>query len=660
MQGRGVRRFPHGFALEEGLGVLPVLGAAALTLLLFLVYALGACPTIYVGDSGELVTAVHVLGIPHPPGSPLYVLAGKLWTILVPGGSVAWQMSLFSALWAAGACGLLFLLCRAMPVHPVAALFAALLLAFSPSFWGEANVQRVYSLSAFFVVLATGAAWRWHRRRDVGSLAMAFFCCGLGATGHIFMVVYAVALAVFVVVSEPAILRRWRHAVAAGGSLGVGLLPYLYLPLRSRADPPLDWGNPETVAGLLDAVLRRDYWGRVWLETSSDLLTIAGDYLWSLGGELGWAGAALAVIGLVAGWRRGWPVLLPVLVMAGNLTSLALHGSRVDLFVWHRYYIPSYLMGALLAGIGCHVLLQRLPRALWAVPLAIPVFLAATGWTQFDRSRYRIAEEFSTAVLRSLPPNAHLMATGDSILFVLMYLRLAEQRRPDVDLIFLGAGVSRPPALRFDPRIEPLFLTHAGTGQFPGLDVIPVGIVFRAWPRGEPPPPPAEVAPELAGEHDPRVPKDFLTQNLIGYYHYLLGLTAERTDWPRAAKEFETAAAAAPSNDALFYNLGLAYVRNGLLEEAITAFERSHAINPRRLADSRLRAADRLVELRAVQGRLRRLEEELARDPSVAATRPGTPARHERLADMLDAKGETLAAKGHRVRARLARTPEAS
>ena len=69
----------------------------------FVVYALGACRTIYVGDSGELVTAVHVLGIAHPTSYPLYVLLGKLWTLLVPIGSIAYRMSLFSAAAAASA-----------------------------------------------------------------------------------------------------------------------------------------------------------------------------------------------------------------------------------------------------------------------------------------------------------------------------------------------------------------------------------------------------------------------------------------------------------------------------------------------------------------------------------------------------------------------------
>ena len=97
----------------------------AITTGVFAVYALGACPTIYVGDSGELTTAVAVLGIPHPTGYPLYVLLGKLWTLLFPVGSIAWRMSLFSAACGALACGLLYRLGRRLDLHPVAAAFAA-------------------------------------------------------------------------------------------------------------------------------------------------------------------------------------------------------------------------------------------------------------------------------------------------------------------------------------------------------------------------------------------------------------------------------------------------------------------------------------------------------------------------------------------------------
>src|SRR5213593_1784778 len=148
------------------------LRALALSLAVFAIYALGACRTIYVGDSGELVTAVHLLGIPHPSGYPLYVLLGKLWTLLIPLGSVAFRMSLFSAACASGACAALYGLGRGLSLRPAAAAFGAAMLAVAPSFWAEANIQRVYALNALVVVLATAAAWRWCRGGKIGALGL--------------------------------------------------------------------------------------------------------------------------------------------------------------------------------------------------------------------------------------------------------------------------------------------------------------------------------------------------------------------------------------------------------------------------------------------------------------------------------------------------------
>ena len=56
-------------------------------------------------------------------------------------------------------------LLRRVRLHPAAAATGALLLAFSPTFWSQANIQRVYGLGALFVLLATTAAWRWHGNR---------------------------------------------------------------------------------------------------------------------------------------------------------------------------------------------------------------------------------------------------------------------------------------------------------------------------------------------------------------------------------------------------------------------------------------------------------------------------------------------------------------
>lgn len=616
------------------------------------IYASGACPTIYAGDSGELVTAVHVLGIPHPTGYPLYVLLGKPWTLLFSAGSIAWRMSLFSALCAAASCGILYRLCRWLDLAPVSAAVAAFGLAFSPSFWGEANVQRVYALGALFIVLATAAALRWHRWRRPWDLALAFFLCGLGATNHMFMAIHALAIGGFVLALEPRTLLGVRALVRNAAAFSLGLLPYLYLPLRASANPPLNWGNPESLPAFLDVVLRRNFWARAWVEGPWDLVSVATDYVWSLGHELTWPGLALAIAGAVVAWQRRRLALLPLLVMAGNLAALASHGSRSDIFIWHRYYIPSYAMACLLAGLGCQALLARLPRRLRWLPLAIPAVLLATGWKQFDRSAYRIAEAYSSAVLASLPPGAHLVASDDNILFVLLYLRFVEHLRPDVDIIPQGVGAADLPPLRFDPETEPVFFTHHPNWNVRGLEILPVGLVFQACRAGRTPPQPVLPIESLPGEFDPGVPKDYLTQNLIGQFHYMLGFTFERRDWPRARRELEAAALAAPQNDVLFYNLGLLFQRNGLLDDALAALRRSQQINPRHLAtQARPRASDRIAEVTAELQRLAVLEREISADLAPPVFEPGTVAYHLRLAERLGARGETTAARGHRMRA---------
>jgi tetratricopeptide (TPR) repeat protein len=585
-----------------------------------LVYALGACPTIYVGDSGELVAAVHTLGIPHPSGYPLYVLLGKLWSVVLPIGSVAYRMSLFSALCAAGAVALLFLAARALGVARAAAVAAAVLFAASPSFWGEANVQRVYALNALFVALATLLAARWWtigearaadddgrdlRRRDRLFVVIALVC-GVGAANHTFLAVWGVAFALFAVASEPALLRRWRTLAGAAVAAIAGLSLYGFLSLRSRQEPRLDWGNPETPDALWAVMTRRDFWPRRWITGPADLVPIARDFFASFAVELTWAGAALALIGLAVGLRRRRFVVLPALVALANVAVMAAHGSRSDLFLWHRYYVPAYLSAALLVAVGLDFALTWLrsrslsgARLSAAVAVAAAVALVPIRFRDFDRSRYRIAEDYSRKLLASLPPGAHLAASDDNILFVLIYLQLVEGVRPDVDLILQGVGGELPP-LRFDPDREALFFTHHPNWRVPELEIVPVGLAYRVVRAGTPVEP--RIGPdfvELAGENDPRVPKDYLTRNLIGELHFMLGVTWETRDRERALAQLERAARSAHDNDVLFYNLGLVYERMELPEKALAAFERSHEINPREIpGPSKARAADRIELLR--------------------------------------------------------------
>ena len=72
----------------------------------FTLYILTLAPGVVGGDAGEHQLAVPLLGIPHTTGYPLYILVGKLWTLLIPIGTPAWRVNLFSAFGGALAAGL--------------------------------------------------------------------------------------------------------------------------------------------------------------------------------------------------------------------------------------------------------------------------------------------------------------------------------------------------------------------------------------------------------------------------------------------------------------------------------------------------------------------------------------------------------------------------
>ncbi|MGH7740169.1 MAG: protein O-mannosyl-transferase family, partial [bacterium] len=57
-------------------------------------------PTFYADDSAETITAAWLLGLPHPPGYPLYTLIGHLFSSL-PLGGIGFRVNLLSALLAA-------------------------------------------------------------------------------------------------------------------------------------------------------------------------------------------------------------------------------------------------------------------------------------------------------------------------------------------------------------------------------------------------------------------------------------------------------------------------------------------------------------------------------------------------------------------------------
>jgi hypothetical protein len=129
------------------------------------VYVLTLAPGVLGGDSGELQYIPYILGVAHPTGYPLYTLLGWLWTHGVVVGDVAYRMNLLSAVLGASTAAVLYLIVQHLTSRHAPALLAAVLFAFSPTFWMQAIVAEVYTLNTAFVVLVIYLLLMWEAAR---------------------------------------------------------------------------------------------------------------------------------------------------------------------------------------------------------------------------------------------------------------------------------------------------------------------------------------------------------------------------------------------------------------------------------------------------------------------------------------------------------------
>lgn len=387
-------------------------------------------------DGGDLVTAAWCAGIPHSTGYPLWTMIAWLFTKL-PIATVAWRVGLFSGVaGAVAAVVILHLIGRLgapapRPARTVGAVAGALLFAFAPLVWGQCVIAEVYALALFFVALVTLLLLRFaDGDAPLWSAGLAF---GAGMAHHVTLVLIA-PLALAILVGARDRLTR-RGLLAAAAATLPGLLLYLWLPIRSAADPIIDWGNPETFAGFR------------WLVTGAGYRKFAFAYpLPYLGTRLAdWAALTwvqfpipawpLAPVGLVILFRRrpwfaGGSVVFALVVLA--------YAAGYDVSDAFVYLLPGYLVLAVWIGAGATFLLEIVRRRAILAYLVVLALVPLAIWEGFgaaDASDSREVEELVDGTLGAVAPDAVILVRSDPYTFPLWYAQDVEGRRPDVGVV---------------------------------------------------------------------------------------------------------------------------------------------------------------------------------------------------------------------------------
>ncbi len=463
--------------------------AGVTTVVLFTLYAATAAPDLTFWDASELTTAAHTLGIPHPPGTPLWVLFGRVATWVFQSLNPARATTMLSVLAGALTGGVgAWLATRWLGAR--GAVISAVLAGSMYTVWNNATETEVYPVALLVSVLLLAVGEKagrigtedGQRRRLRGLMA---FIAGLAIPLHLSVWVALPAAMAFAWRGS----RPSRADVAAWLLLALlGISAVATLPIMAAQHPALNSGNPVSLDALL-AVLRREQyqvaglWPRqapLWLQVGN-LLQWA-DWQVALGLQprsvpsLSRSGLSVLFLWLaVLGGRRLWHhearvaramLLLVVSASFGVVLWLNMRmgpsygGAFVSATAMHEarerdYFFALAFWGwGMLAGAGLVAVSARLRRA-WrpgvlANSLAVLPLLAAAipmvvNRPLLDRTREPAAtlpRTYARLLLDAVPQHGVLVAAGDNDTFPLWYLQQVEEYRADVTVVtvpLLGA-----------------------------------------------------------------------------------------------------------------------------------------------------------------------------------------------------------------------------
>ncbi len=213
----------------------PYLAATLAALAVLVIYLLTLAPTTAFWDTSEYIAAAYVLGIPHPPGNPLFTILAHVWGTLPLSPQYAVRINLFAAVTSAASAGLWFLVAdrwmrEVVPVRwcRLLAAFAGVLVAATMwTVWNQSTVnEKVYTVSILSTALVLWLGVHWaddepgsHRDRW---LVLIAYIIALSSTNHMMGVLAAPAVGMYVLLTDPAmVLRPWVLWLALALALAV-------------------------------------------------------------------------------------------------------------------------------------------------------------------------------------------------------------------------------------------------------------------------------------------------------------------------------------------------------------------------------------------------------------------------------------------------------
>ncbi len=478
----------------------------------FIIYLLTVAPTIGSEDSGELIAAAHSLGIPHPPGYPLWTSFAKLFS-LIPFGSIPFRCNLLSVFFAALAMPVIYKILVHLTEHRVISASCVLIFAFSPMMWSQTVITEVYSLHVLLYSIMIDRFLLWIDKQKKEDFILFCFFFGLSLSNHHLSLSILPSVVLVILLLQPKMIIEKNTLTAAVLLFFLGLGLYLYLPIRSIQNPAMDWGNPENIENFINHVSRKQYgisktrnvprislfkerlefvflWLREQFPVPLLLIGCIGIYFSFLKKRIN---ALFLLLGYFVG----------SLVLGFILNFKIEYLQLMDVSV---FFLTSYIFFILFIGVGFSGIHERVKANQYVKKfgniffVSLPLCFLLPNFSRANMSNNYFALDYAASILRETKREGILFSSGDNHLFPLYYAQIVERRRPDVTVCSTNKSLKKALASEWynetlvldfnkQKKLTIEFLEKGVPVYFPdnsvtyaGYRLIPTAFNFRAVP----------------------------------------------------------------------------------------------------------------------------------------------------------------------------------